>query len=415
MADRVRPPRARRRGGRPRGRGRRRRLPRGPARGRGRRLGRPRGGPGARPGGRGRHRARGSRRHRASPARTTARRARRRATRAPQGRRPGGRRAASSVRIPGACGSRRRRLRRPGGGGAGLRRRRRAGQGRGRSPALRPSRRGSWRTSWAELRHAGLVRSQRGADGGYRLAREPGGTSPWPTSSAPSRGRWPPSAARGPGGAGLRGRGRARCATSGSRYARACGWVARAGDRGRPRRRAAAGARHAPRARPRRAERAARSPAVERPSCLFGPRTDVASPRGGARREAVRGGGPADPDDVALGRRSSTSASWRASCTGSRRPVAELRARGGPRSRGARRARPAPPGRRGFGVGRDADVVRAHERVPCSRATGPRKPMTNSLAGCVVDLPRRADLLDAAGVHARRPGRRPPSPPLGRG
>jgi hypothetical protein len=45
-----------------------------------------------------------------------------------------------------------------------------------------------------DLRHAGLVRSQRGADGGYWLGR-PRATSRWPTSSAPSRGRWPRCAA----------------------------------------------------------------------------------------------------------------------------------------------------------------------------------------------------------------------------
>ena len=40
---------------------------------------------------------------------------------------------------------------------------------------------------------------------------------------------------------------------------------------------------------------------------------------------------------------------------------------------------------------------------PPSRLTGPTKPITNSLAGLVVDLARGADLLDLAAVHHRDP------------
>src|SRR5215207_6670883 len=48
----------------------------------------------------------------------------------------------------------------------------------------------------SDLRHAGYVQSQRGAEGGYWLA-EPPTPSPWQTSSGPWTGRWPTSA--GPG------------------------------------------------------------------------------------------------------------------------------------------------------------------------------------------------------------------------
>ena len=48
-----------------------------------------------------------------------------------------------------------------------------------------------------ELRNAGIVASQRGAEGGYWLAR-PRRPVTWQTSCARSRARSPPSAARGP-------------------------------------------------------------------------------------------------------------------------------------------------------------------------------------------------------------------------
>ncbi len=49
-----------------------------------------------------------------------------------------------------------------------------------------------------ELRHAGIVRSHRGAEGGFRLAKARRRRSRSPTSSARSRGRSPASAAARP-------------------------------------------------------------------------------------------------------------------------------------------------------------------------------------------------------------------------
>ena len=90
---------------------------------------------------------------------------------------------------------------------------------------------------------------------------------------------------------------------------------------------------------------------------------------------------------------SSASASWRASCTGSRDAVAELELEADLEAE-VHDAHDLRLLGAGLGLGGDADVVRAHEARRRSRATGPRKPMTNSLAGRVVELPRGADLLD---------------------
>ena len=51
-----------------------------------------------------------------------------------------------------------------------------------------------------------------------------------------------------------------------------------------------------------------------------------------------------------------------------------------------------------LGSTQDLDVVRAHQRPPSS-LTGPTKRMTNSLAGLLVEVARRADLLDRAVVE----------------
>ena len=99
-----------------------------------------------------------------------------------------------------------------------------------------------------ELRHAGIVRSHRGAEGGFRLAQPRRPSSPSPTSSEPSRDRWPASAA-----------GRPRRPATPARRAAAPGLDRRAGQPA-PSRRAGDDRRHRRRAHPGRRRPADRGP-----------------------------------------------------------------------------------------------------------------------------------------------------------
>ena len=78
------------------------------------------------------------------------------------------------------------------------------------------------------------------------------------------------------------------------------------------------------------------------------------------------------------------------------------RARPAPRSRGGRPARPSPRSRAGCALERDRHVVRAHELL-AEPAHRPDEPHHELVRRPVVDLARRADLLDRAGVHDRDP------------
>ena len=220
-----------------------------------------------------------------------------------------------------------------------------------------------------DLRHAGIVRAQRGAEGGYWLGRARRRRSASATSSARSRARWPACAARRPRTVDYAG--------AAEHLQRV--WIAlRASLR-----------------------------AVLDDVTL----ADVVGGRAARRRvrrlteapdawlAAERS--PASAAHARRSRRSPSSSSSRRPrviCTQVRLAVAERELHADLEAevddpvdhrllRAARRARAGCPRR----AGGPAAVA--------SSLTGPTKPITNSLAGLLVEVARRADLLDLAVVH----------------
>ena len=175
-----------------------------------------------------------------------------------------------------------------------------------------------------------------------------------------------------PGGRRVPRRRRAPAATSGSRCAPACA----------------------------RSSSTSRSPTSRRATLPPEIKRARGRPRGVDQALTPLAGGRSHTIEPASG--SSASASARVSCARDLLAVASARPRRGPRSRGARRAGPSPPpsrppaGRRA----RRRAGARARRRT---FETGPRKPITNSSAGCVVELARRADLGDLAVAQQHDP------------
>ena len=232
----------------------------------------------------------------------------------------------------------------------------------------------------ADLRHARLVRSQRGADGGYWLAqpaeeisladviRAVEGPLASVRGEAPEDVEYPGAAEHLQDDLDRRPRQPARGRRA--RHAR------------RPRRRASCRRRSSGSGTtPRRGSRA------DRPA--GGAATRSSPPRARARRPRRASAEPRPP----------------------RRPSA--RPRPAPRSRGARRAGPSPPPSRPPG-GAESAMSCGRTSSPPTVETGPEEAHHELVGRLVVELARRADLLDLAVAQHARSGRRPPSPPPGR-
>ena len=225
-----------------------------------------------------------------------------------------------------------------------------------------------------ELRHAGIVRSHRGAEGGFRLAKPADQITVADVIRAVEG---PLASVRGGAARGgvLRGRG---------------GGAAAGVDRGpgEPAQAWSSTSRSP-------TSPTGKLPQVDRPAGR-GP-----GGLGHAVRTAASGAAAPDVDDVAARRaRAPRSAPGSAAPAPARPPGS---------SSSIRTSKPRCTTRSTIasiesasGVSETATSCGRTSR-PSSRLTGPRKPITKSFAGLVVDLARRADLLDPALVHHRDP------------